>query len=203
MHADAHGAQARAEDQKKMTELAERSQNPVPPGRPTITPVRIQQIRTLVERGKSREEIAELIGVTIGSLQVTCSKLGISLRRPVLNNGTGLLRQRRPQAIETGHNPASNGAPSKPPTGLPKDTLQQQASAAMLPQEPRGMQRTRRATFVLTIKYDGRELSSDLPLAEDILRQLVLEAQLRDMCVGELVGTLITAAMEKDLFDKC
>jgi hypothetical protein len=41
-----------------------------------FTPERIQQIRNLVERGKSREEIAELIGVTVGSLQVTCSKLG-------------------------------------------------------------------------------------------------------------------------------
>ena len=30
----------------------------------------------------SREEIAETIGVTLGSLQVTCSKHGISLRRP-------------------------------------------------------------------------------------------------------------------------
>jgi DNA-binding NarL/FixJ family response regulator len=44
-----------------------------------FTPERIQQIRNLVERGKSREEIAELIEVTVGSLQVTCSKLGISL----------------------------------------------------------------------------------------------------------------------------
>ena len=41
-----------------------------------------QQIKNLVERGKRREEIAELIGVTVGSLQVTCSRLGISLRRP-------------------------------------------------------------------------------------------------------------------------
>jgi len=47
-----------------------------------FTPERLQQIRNLVERGKSREEIAELIGVTVGSLQVTCSRLGISLRRP-------------------------------------------------------------------------------------------------------------------------
>jgi hypothetical protein len=46
-----------------------------------FTPERLQQIRNLVERGKSREEIAELIGVTVGSLQVTCSRLGISLRR--------------------------------------------------------------------------------------------------------------------------
>ena len=41
-----------------------------------FTPERLQQVRNLVERGKSREEIAELIGVTVGSLQVTCSKLG-------------------------------------------------------------------------------------------------------------------------------
>ena len=52
-----------------------------------FTPERIEQIKNLVERGKSREEIAELIGVTVGSLQVTCSRLGISLRRPIIKNG--------------------------------------------------------------------------------------------------------------------
>ena len=47
-------------------------------GRPIkFTPERIQQIKNLVERGKSREDIAELVGVTVGSLAVTCSKLGI------------------------------------------------------------------------------------------------------------------------------
>jgi hypothetical protein len=35
----------------------------------------------------SREQIAETIGVTVGSLQVTCSRHGISLKRPKLNNG--------------------------------------------------------------------------------------------------------------------
>jgi hypothetical protein len=47
-----------------------------------FTPERLNQIKNLVERGISREEIAETIGVTLGSLQVTCSKHGISLRRP-------------------------------------------------------------------------------------------------------------------------
>jgi hypothetical protein len=61
-------------------------------GRPVkFTPERIQQICNLVERGRSRDEIAEIIGVTAGSLQVTCSKLGISLRRSRFNVGTGLL----------------------------------------------------------------------------------------------------------------
>jgi hypothetical protein len=57
-----------------------------------FTPERIQQIKNLVERGKSRGEIAELVGVTVGSLQVTCSRLGISLRQPSFKTGTGPLR---------------------------------------------------------------------------------------------------------------
>jgi hypothetical protein len=47
-----------------------------------FTPERIQQIKDLVARGENREQIAAIIGVTVGSLQVTCSRLGISLRRP-------------------------------------------------------------------------------------------------------------------------
>ena len=74
--------------------LAKFSSQVPPRGRPIkFTPERIQQIRNLVERGKSREEIAELIEVTVGSLQVTCSKLGISLRRPRLDNGIRLFRE--------------------------------------------------------------------------------------------------------------
>ena len=48
-------------------------------GRPVkFTPERIQQIKNLVERSKSREEIAELIGVTVG----TCSSHAVQLGRP-------------------------------------------------------------------------------------------------------------------------
>ena len=50
-------------------------------GQKKFTREKVGQIRNLVENGKSRQEIAELIGVTVGSLQVTCSKLGISLRQ--------------------------------------------------------------------------------------------------------------------------
>jgi DNA-binding NarL/FixJ family response regulator len=57
-------------------------------GRPVkFTPERVQQIKNLVEQGKSREEIAELIRVTVRSLQVTCSRLGISVRRPARQGG--------------------------------------------------------------------------------------------------------------------
>jgi hypothetical protein len=60
--------------------------------RPTkFTPERLEQIKDLVARGVDREEIARLLGVTVGSLAVTCSRFGISLRRPRAPNGSRLL----------------------------------------------------------------------------------------------------------------
>ena len=58
---------------------------------------RIQQIKDLVVRGETCEQIAATIGVTVGSLKVTCSRLGISLRRPKVkllppNTATGTAR---------------------------------------------------------------------------------------------------------------
>lgn len=48
--------------------------------RPTkFTDAVCQQIKTWIEDGKTREEIAGYIGCTVGSLQVSCSKRGISL----------------------------------------------------------------------------------------------------------------------------
>ena len=82
-----------------------------------FTPERLQQIRNLVERGRSREEIAELIGATVGSLQVTCSRLGISLR---LSKEMGLLRRGGPHngtstytASRRGGVPPINGQPQQ------------------------------------------------------------------------------------------
>jgi hypothetical protein len=50
-------------------------------------PANVQKIKDWVAEGISREEIAERLDVTLGSLQVTCSRLGISLRRPHVLNG--------------------------------------------------------------------------------------------------------------------
>ena len=71
-----------------MSDVIQLAPQPRGRGRPTkLTPERMQQIRNLVERGKIRDEIAEIIGVTTGTLQVTCSKLGTSLRRPTFDTG--------------------------------------------------------------------------------------------------------------------
>jgi hypothetical protein len=61
-----------------------------------FTPERLQQIINLVERGKSRDEIADILDVTVASLQVTCSRLGISLRRPKIINGVCFEQKRKP-----------------------------------------------------------------------------------------------------------
>ena len=53
-----------------------------------FTPQAIEKIRDLMAQGASRDEIANLLEVTVGSLQVTCSRLGISLRRNILRNGS-------------------------------------------------------------------------------------------------------------------
>ena len=54
-------------------------------GRPSkFTPEHIQLIKDLIARGQTCEDVAARIGVTVGTLKVTCSRLGVSLRRPNL-----------------------------------------------------------------------------------------------------------------------
>ena len=125
-----------------------------------FTPERIEQIKNLVERGKSREEIAELIGVTLGSLQVTCSRLGISLRRPLINNGV----RPRLKPVPT--------PPSKP------------AKAAEV------------ARFTITMRYRGEERTTELPLTDNLIRQLAVEAAFRGVPIGYLIGDLIVGTLQ-------
>ena len=47
-----------------------------------FSPANIEKIKSFVVQGVNRNKIAERLGVTVGSLQVTCSRLGISLRKP-------------------------------------------------------------------------------------------------------------------------
>src|SRR5262249_13787869 len=144
-------------------------------GRPVkFTPERVQQVRNLVERGKSREEIAELIGVTVGSLQVTCSRLGFSLRRVVFNNGMRLLRREGPHN-GTSTYPASRlgGIPLPPMSGQPQQNSVKQ-SEATTPHEGRARaDEMGLATFGLMMKFRGHERTTELPLTQDMIRQLV------------------------------
>jgi len=50
------------------------------------------------------------------------------------------------------------------------------------------------------MEYKGQERSTDLPLDEEMIGQLAVEAEIRDMRIGELVGALILAIVEGDLY---
>ena len=178
-------------------------------GGPTkFTPERIQQIRNLLERGKSREEIAELIGVTLGSLQVTCSRLGISLRRPSRSdNGIRLLPRGNPVPRNGRTGPRSD-------SGVPPQPIEQRSRRDSRPGPPERTGHTTRhqqrpktkeadlANLTLTMHYKGEERTTKLALTPLAIGQLALEAGLRDMRIGELVSELLTATIQKNLFQR-
>ena len=178
-------------------------------GRATkFTPERIQQIKNLVERGKSREEIADLVGVTVASLQVTCSRLGVSLRRPIFNTGTGLLRRAAPGPNGTANHhadDASKGVIRQSTKERPEQDSQsapvEQAQTPTPHQErEKRMNEVGLANFAIRMRYKGEERATELPLTDDMIRQLAFEAELRDMRIGELIGELMVAMLKKDLF---
>src|SRR5262245_7489333 len=56
-----------------------------------FTPDNAAKIKSWVAQGVRRDEIASRLKVTVGSLQVTCSRLGVSLRKSSLANGNGTI----------------------------------------------------------------------------------------------------------------
>ena len=177
-----------------------------PRGRQTkFTPERISQIVNLVERGKSQEEIAVLVGVTVGTLQVTCSRFGVSLRRPRFDTGTGYLRPSKERC--------SNGTPapeadrnSTPSNGglRPQSPLQpppaEQAPIAT-PHHARARTYEQGAvSFSLRMHYRGEERATEIPLTHDMMERLAIEAWLRDMKIGAVVSEVIIGVIKGDLF---
>jgi hypothetical protein len=162
-----------------------------------FTPERIQQIRNLVERGKSREEIAELIDVTVGSLQVTCSRLGISLRRPVFDTQAGLLRRRGPHFNKVPPDRAG-GVPIRPTEEQPQSGPGEQVQPTTPAQER--PHKVDSVHLALRMQYRGDERTKELPLTQDMIGQLAFEAQFRNMSIGGLVGELLIAIIKRDLF---
>ena len=165
-------------------------------GRPIkFTPERIAQIKNLIAQGKSREEIAGLIGVTVGSFPVTCSKLGISLRRPRPNPPNDLPGPGTP-CSGTVISSQSQATPVRFAFEQVDQFLQsaQEAGPALHPDEI-GKQKATAANLVLTMQYKGLQRACALDLTDDVLGQLIIEAQVRGMSVGHLVSALIRAAI--------
>src|SRR5262245_389962 len=170
-----------------------------------FTPERLQQIINLVERGKSRDEIADILGVTVASLQVTCSRLGISLRRPKIENGVSLLRKRT-SFLETSHHSIDHNerVPSEPTEeqahGSARSDSGEPAVIAVPEQQWATIPDAVAASFAIRVQYRGMEGMHELPLTTHTIGQLALEAALREVTIGELIAAIITAMVDKDLF---
>jgi hypothetical protein len=191
-----------------MTQITELATPVLIRGRPIkFTPERIEQIKNLVERGKGREEIAELIGVTVGSLQVTCSRLGVSLRQTTFKNGIGPLRRDEPRS-NGGSTPSPSCGGDSALLQLSKERPEQNSRSGPVEQAQgptRWQEWAKRATdagaasFAIRMQYRGEERTTELPLTQDMIGQLAFEAVFRNVTIGELIGQLVVAVANQDL----
>jgi hypothetical protein len=58
-----------------------------------------------------------------------------------------------------------------------------------------------RAKFALWMQYRARERIIELPLSQDLLGRLAIDAHFHNLSVGEMAAKLITAAVKADLFE--
>ena len=152
--------------------------------RAKFTPQAIEKIKELVAQGASREEIASLLGVTVGSLQVTCSRLGISLRRNILHSG------RSPHLRD----PKGRAVPFQGAVGVAYDREQKTEEVTQKVVSIAGSPKIR-----IIMRRRGKEVSTDVPLTSRDIGELALIATLRDLSIAELMGQLLRGAIKKDM----
>ncbi len=141
------------------------------PGRPAkFTLECMEQIRNLHERGQTPEEIAAILGVTVGSLRVTCSRYGISLRRivPILRHA-----RMKPElkAID------GNGGTGAEPVSTPEPNSD--------------------ILVELVMTFGTRQRAIPIPLGSDNVVRLLLAAEFADVSVGDLVARIIMDGLKK------
>ena len=149
-----------------------------------FTPQAIEKIKELVAQGIARDEIANLLDVTVGSLQVTCSRLGISLRRNILQNGSAR------HTLDGGGRIIP--APGSVGTVHVRQHKTEEVSQAAAQPAPL-------AKYALTMCRQGKTVATDIPLTSRAINQLALEATVRDLGIAELVGQILVAAIKKDM----
>ena len=146
-----------------------------------FTPQAIEKINDWVVQGVSRHEIANLLDVTVGSLSVTCSRLGISLRRRTHNN----------------HAAGHNGGRPIPPRGVVsivhiQEKKIEEVSQTAADTAPLGK-------FAIVIRHRGKEVASDVTLTSRAIETLAFEAMSRDLGIVEFMGQVLVAALKKDM----
>jgi ribosomal protein S18 acetylase RimI-like enzyme len=130
----------------------------------------VQRIKDFVAQGLSREEIAKSLDVTLGSLQVTCSRLGISLRkRHVLNGNPSYSR------VMNG-NGRHHDVPNHPP-----------------------MVGRKRASWQFQMDCNGARRTTDLPFTDSGIAQLAVAAEARNLGMGQLLTETVVTAIKKNM----
>ena len=169
------------------------------PRRTKFTDANLRQIVNLVERGISPAEIAETIGVTVGTLKTTCSKLQISLRRPSFDTDTGLLRRRRTARASPApsqvipHRVAPIGATLTLVEIAPKD--QEPASNGQQNSHPDSL-----ATVTIVMEYKGQTHTAKLPLTVELIARLAIEAEFRGTNLVQLIARSLESMAMEDHF---
>jgi DNA-binding CsgD family transcriptional regulator len=138
------------------------------------TPECLDKIKALVAEGKHREEIAQIIGTSIGSLQVTCSRARVSLR-----NSTTKKRGMKKKNDANGH---------KPVLTLPSN------GHTMVSQVPIEFK------IELVMQYRGQERIVPITIDRELFADLALEAHFRGMCIIELIAKILENIVSKELY---
>src|SRR5262249_10528318 len=144
-----------------------------------FTPQAIEKIKEFVAGGISRDEIANRLGVTVGSLQVTCSRLGISLRRTIFHSCS----ERRTADVRLGSVGIAHVREQN-------EVSQLEACAAPV------------AKFAITMRHRGKARTTDIPVPLPAIETLALEAMSRDLDIAGLIGQVLVAAINKDMIHK-
>jgi hypothetical protein len=150
--------------------------------RAKFTPQAIEKIKEFLAGGATRDEIAHALGVTVGSLQVTCSRLGISLRR----NCNGSARHAR-----------DSSGRSIPTAGWVCIAHVRERKTEDIPQKAAETEPL--AKFTIVMRNRGKEVSSDVPLTLHAIGELGCIASLHGLNMAELVGQILAQALRKDL----
>ena len=56
--------------------------------------------------------------------------------------------------------------------------------------------------FAITMRHQGKERTTDIPLSSAAIETLALEAMSRDLATAELVGQILVSAINKDMVPK-
>jgi len=115
----------------------------------------IEKIKELVAQGTSRQDVATLLEVPLGSLQVTCSRHGISLRQKP--NGT------------LPHKLNGNG---------------------------KSVEKT---SIAIRLQRRDEAVTIDIPINDDAMTALALEAMWHDVGIGKLVGRIMTVVIDRNM----